>query len=146
MSQNNANHKRTEDSRDGDQGDNILATAREEADTRDTRMDLGLLPNWTLDEYHRVCASMMGMKRFAAMAVAGKNLVIYDSNRFERDTALGMWKRHWAVQSRWCVGIRVDTRLADMPFVRCEQEPFYCSNWRDAINANMEVAERDPKL
>lgn len=33
------------------------------------------------------------MKRFDAMAVDGKNLLMYSRNRFERDTALCALKR-----------------------------------------------------
>lgn len=43
--------------------------------------------------------------------------------------------------SRWDVATLVDTRLADMPFVRYEQKLFYYSRLRDAIEANVKVAE-----
>lgn len=55
------------------------------------------------------------------MLVYGKILVIYDRNRFECGTALGAWKTRWAVLSRWCLGIVVDTRIADLSFIRFEQ-------------------------
>lgn len=50
-------------------------------------MDLGPLLNWTLEDYRRVCAALMDVNHFEAIAVDGKHLVIYDGNRFERDTA-----------------------------------------------------------
>lgn len=33
------------------------------------------------------------MKRFDVTAVDDKNFVVYDHSHFERDTALGAWKR-----------------------------------------------------
>lgn len=82
-----------------------------------TRMHLCLVPNWKLDAYCRDCAGSMCVKRFGGTAVDGKNLVVYDRSCFERDTALRAWKRRWAVRSRWCVVVLVDTGFADMLFV-----------------------------
>lgn len=65
---------------------------------------------------------MTDVGRFRAMAADGRHLVTYDRNRFERDTALGAWQRWWAVLIKWCVEKMINTRFADMPFVRCEQE------------------------
>lgn len=39
----------------------------------------------------------MDVGRLGAMAMDGKNRVLYDWNNFQRDTTLGAWKRHWAV-------------------------------------------------
>lgn len=64
---------------------------------------------------------MIDLKRFDALAVDGRNLVIYDQHCFNRDTALSASKWRWAVLSKWYVGILVDTLFADAPFVRCEQ-------------------------
>lgn len=109
-------------------------------------MNLGPLQNWTSDENRRECAAVMIVKRFVALAVVGRNLVVYDRNRLERDTVSGAWKQRWAVLSRWCLGILVDFRFADIQFVRCEQKLFYCRKLRDTIDANMEVAGEDPGL
>lgn len=38
-------------------------------------------------------AILINLKFFDAMAIDDKNLVVYDGSRFERDTALGAWKR-----------------------------------------------------
>lgn len=35
----------------------------------------------------------MDVKRFDVMTVDGKNLVMYNRNHLERDTALGAWKQ-----------------------------------------------------
>lgn len=40
----------------------------------------------------------------------------------------------------------MDTRLADMPFVRCKLELSYCHRLRDAFDGSMEAAERDLEL
>lgn len=89
-------------------------------------MDLCPLPNCTRHEYHRECAALMDVKHFDAMTVDGKDRVIHDRNRFERDTGLGAWDRHWAMLSRRCVEILVDARFANMPFVLCEHGSSYC--------------------
>lgn len=52
------------------------------------------------------------------MAKDDHNLVVYDQNPFELDKALGARKWQWAVLSRWHVGVLIDARFADMPFVR----------------------------
>lgn len=93
-------------------------------------MNLGPLPNRTLDEYCREGASLVDVRFYDAMAIDDENLVIYDHDRFDCDTVLGAWKRCWAVLSRWSLGILVDTRFADMPFVRCVQELSYCRRLR----------------
>lgn len=48
--------------------------------------------------------------------------------------------------SRWCAGILVDNRFADMQLVWCEQDLSYCLYLQDAIDTNMEVAKGDPEL
>lgn len=114
MSQDNANRERAEVIREADRRDEVLATAHGETAAGDTRKDLVILPNWTLDKYRHERVGMMDFKRFDFMAVDSKKFIIYDRNCFSRDTALGAWKRRLAVLSRWCAGILVDTRLADM--------------------------------
>lgn len=99
-----------------------------------------------MDEYRRDCAGLVNVKRFDALDVDSKNLVIYDGSPFERDTAWGAWKTRWAMLSRWCVGILVDTRSAGLTVVWFEQELFYCRRLRDAIDANMKGAEKDSEL
>lgn len=90
-------------------------------------MDLGLVLSWVLEGYCRECANLIDVKCFDATVADGKNLVIYDSSCLDCDTALCAWKERRAVLSRWCVGALVDTRFADMQFVRCEQESFLLS-------------------
>lgn len=80
------------------------------------------------------------------MATDGRNLVIYDRNRHERDTALGAWQRRWNVLMRWCVGMLIDMRHADMPFVRCEQEFPYCRRIRDLLASDATVRVGNPDL
>lgn len=109
-------------------------------------MDLGTLPNWTLDVDCRERVGLMDVNRFEAMAVDGKNLVMYDRCRFECDTALGAWRNRWAVLSQLCVEIIVGTCFADMMFVRCKQELSQCCRLRDAIDTNKEVVEGNPGL
>lgn len=73
--------------------------AHEGASTRFTRMDLDPLPNRTLDDHRRDCASLMDVKSFDATAADVRNVVLHNHKRFERDIALGAWKRRWAVLS-----------------------------------------------
>lgn len=80
------------------------------------------------------------------MAVDGRNLVIYNRNRFERGIALGAWKQRLAVLNQWCVDILVTTRITDMLFVRCEPELSYSRRLRDATGINVEVVDGVPKL
>lgn len=144
MSQDKVTGELTERDQKEHRRDDVLA--RERASTRGARMDLGLLSNWTMDDYRRECADFMDVKRFSALAVVGKSLEIYDRSSFERNTALGACKRCCAVLSWWCGGILVDTRFADMPLVRCEQKLPYCPRVRNTIDANMDVVEGDPEL
>lgn len=76
-------------------------------------MGHGLVPNWTLVEYCHGCAGLMHVKRFDAMTFDTKSLVIYDRNRFDRNTVLGAWKMPSAVLNRWFVEIFLDARFAD---------------------------------
>lgn len=142
----NKNRERAEIIWDGVRSDVVSYIAREEATTRNTRMDLRPLPNWTLNYHCRKCAGMMDMKRFDAMALECRNLVIYDRNRFESDTALGACKRRWTVLSSWRVRTLVDTWFADISFFRCKQDFSYCSKLRDATDANVKIAEGFPEL
>lgn len=87
--QNNAICKSVEIIREEGRRDDVSATAREEATAKDTQVDLSPPPNWSLDEYHRECTGMMDVKRFDSTALDGRNLVVYDQNCFERDTAMG---------------------------------------------------------
>lgn len=52
-------------------------------------MNLGLLPNWTLNKFRCECAGMTDVKCFDALAVDDRSLEKYDRNCFERGTALG---------------------------------------------------------
>lgn len=101
-------------------------TARVEASTVITKMDLGQTPKWTLDEYRSESAGVMNVKRFDAVAVYGKSLVVHEGSRFERDAGLGKWKNRWTLVNIWRVAIPVLTRFADIRFVFCEQESSYC--------------------
>lgn len=109
-------------------------------------MDLSPLPNLTLKKYCCKCVDRMDFIRFDAMAVDGRNFVLYDQNRFVRDTALDAWKRRCAVICRCSVGILIDTMFADVPFVRFRQELFWSRCLQDAIGANMEVCNGDPEV
>lgn len=120
MLQDNTNRKLAEGIQDGDRRDGISDSAHKETATDDTRIDLGLLLKKTMGESR--CEGMMGVRCFDAMVVDGRNCVIYDKFNFERDTALGAWKRRSVVLSIRCAGICVDTRFVEMPFVRCKQE------------------------
>lgn len=114
--------------------------------TGSTQIGLDSIPNWTLDEYCRAGATLLDVKLFETMAVDGKSLVVYNCNRFKRDAALSAWKKWWAVLIWPCVGTIVDTLLANMPFDRRKQKQPYCCRIRDAIDANIEVAEGDLEL
>lgn len=116
--QQNASNGRAEGVRGGYQRDDAPAPTREGASIRDTPMNLGVVLQWTLGKYRRGCAGLVIVKRFDATAAIGKNLVVYDRHRFERDMALGAWKRYWAVPGRWFVGIFVYSDFAIMPVVR----------------------------
>lgn len=70
----------------------MLVTVHENDSAGNTQMDLRHLPICVLEDYHRKCAGLVDVKRFNAMSDNGKNLVMFDQNRFERDTALGGWK------------------------------------------------------
>lgn len=119
------NRERTEVIREKDRRDAVSATAREEANRGDTRTDPGLLPYWTFGEYCCECAGTMDVILFEATVVDGRSLEIYNRNHFWHDTALGARLRRWAVLRQSCVGIPVDVRIADMPFVWCGQMLFY---------------------
>lgn len=56
-----------------------------------TQTVLGPLLNWTLNENCRECADLRDVNRFVAIAVEGENLVMYDRNYFEHDSALRAW-------------------------------------------------------
>lgn len=73
----------------GNRRDDVSASAREEAATGDTRMDLGTLLNQMLDEGRREYACMVDNRLFHVMIVDSRNFVVYDRSPFERDTALG---------------------------------------------------------
>lgn len=144
MSRDNVNNGRAKRGREEDRCDG--GPAREEAPTGGTRMDFSPVRNWTLDEYYRECADLMSLKPPDAMAVDVKSLVMYNRNHFECDTGLGAWRRRLALLSRWCVRILVDSCSVVIVFVRCEQELCYCRKLQEAIDANMELAERYPEL
>lgn len=80
--------------------------SRERAFTANLRMDLGLLPNWTWDDYRQECAGLLSGKRFEAMAADGRNLVVYDRRRMERETALSLWKKMGGSKLMLCENTR----------------------------------------
>lgn len=57
-------------------------------------MDLGSIQIRTSDKYRHECIGILDVKRFDGVVVDGKNFVMFDQTHFERDTALGVWKRH----------------------------------------------------
>lgn len=97
MPEDSTNCERAEVIRDGDCRNLVSDIAYEEVAMGDTRLSFGLSPNWMLEEYCCECAGMMDTKRLDAVVVDGRDPVIYDRNRLERDTAIGAWKRRWAV-------------------------------------------------
>lgn len=106
-------------------------------------MDLRLFSNCSLDEYCYECAGLKNVKRFDGTAVDGKNHVICDCNRLERDTALGAWKKCCAMLSRWCVKIFVDISFVVRMFVRREQELCFCSRLQGASSPGTRDLERN---
>lgn len=82
-------------------GDAIGATRQKEAE------GAGPNPGWTLLGYRQECGGMVDVGRFSAAAVDGKKLPMYDRNNFQRDTAIGAWKRRWALlRKRSCFSLR----------------------------------------
>lgn len=63
--------------------------AREEHSTGSFQINLGLLLVWTSKKFCRDCAGLTDAEHSEAMAVDGKNLLVYNRNHFERDIALG---------------------------------------------------------
>lgn len=124
----------------------VGAPAWESAYTRSTRMDFGPVSDRMLNEFCLECADLMDKKRFDAMAANDNNLFMNDGSRFERDPTLSEWKRRWPLLSRRCVMILQNTCFTDMPLVLCEPELSYYCRLRDAIDANMEMAEGDLEL
>lgn len=50
------------------------------------------------------------------------------------------------VLKKWCVRFSIDARFADKPYIRLNEEVWYCHKLRDAIDAGMEVEDEDPQL
>lgn len=100
----------------------------------------------TFSGYLRESGGLVDVELFRAMAVDGENLFVYDKNSLQRSTALGAWKRRWAVLRKWCAGIIIDARFADMLFIRCEQEILNCHTLWGAFDAKMEAKDGDPQL
>lgn len=90
VSQDNASSGRAKGSQGNGGRNDGPATVFEEAFTGSTPLDFGSVPNWTFDQYRSECAGLMVVKHFDAMAVDGKNLVMYDCSCFERDTPLSV--------------------------------------------------------
>lgn len=88
----------------------------------------------------------MNVAWFDVMAVDEENLVTFYRNSFERDTALGAWKRRQDVLSKWLVWTVIDSRFANMPLVRCEQELLFCCRLLGAIDARVDAEGSDPQL
>lgn len=86
---------------------------------------------------------MIDARRFGSLVEDDNKLVIYDQNHSQRNTALGVWKRRWAVLTRWRTKFLINTRAMHKPFVLCEQELLYCGRLQDATDAKMKVAEKD---
>lgn len=51
-------------------------------------------------------------------------------------------KKMGSAKPMLCMNL-MDTRFVGMPIVWCAQKLFYCRKLREAIEGNMEVAERD---
>lgn len=88
-----ANDKRVEVVRGYHSRNNVSNTVGERVTAKSTRMDAGPVPLCTLEEYWGVCAGPIDVKSFGAKAGNGNSLIMYDGYRFERDMALGAWKR-----------------------------------------------------
>lgn len=88
----------------------------------------------------------MDVGHFRAVAIDDKNAVLYDRNNNQRDTALGAWKRPWAVLNKWGTQIMIDARFADMPLICCEERISYCCKLQDVIDARMKVEKEDFRL
>lgn len=89
-SQDDATSGRVEREREGYGLDDV--PARERASSVSACMDIGAVPNWTLEEYRHKCTNVMDTKGFDARAVVDSNLLIYDLHRFKNDTTLGAVK------------------------------------------------------
>lgn len=89
---------------------------------------------------------MMDAGRFSAMAVDGKDLVMYDQNNFQRNTALKVWKRCRNVSQKKCIGTIIDARFAVTNITQCQQEVFCCHRLRYNIYARIKVEGGDPQL
>lgn len=100
MSQDNQSREPAEVVGEEHQHDGVVVTTPEKASTGNTRMELGLLPIWTLNRCRLKCAGMMDVKHFGFMTELDRNFVIYNLNCFERDTALGTRKCRWVVLSQ----------------------------------------------
>lgn len=71
---------------------------------------------------------------------------MYDWNNFQRDTAIVVMDRLYAVLKMQCVDIVIDARFMETPFVPCEGELPYCRKLGNAVDARMAVQDGDPKL
>lgn len=125
---------------------NVLREEVIELTHREEVGDAGSDLRWTLAEYRQECRGLMDVGCFSAMAVDRGNLVMYDRNNFQWDTALSDWKRRWAVSRKWFAVVFIIARFTDMPFIRCQQEVPYCWGLRDAIDAGMVFKDGDPQL
>lgn len=120
MMQDNVASGSTEKDREESRRDDV--PAHKGATTECTQTGLDPYPNWRLEEYRRECTDLRDVKHFDAIAVDAENPVIYDRSHFERDTALGAWKRRFKVLNRGSVGTLVDNRFTEVPSVRREVE------------------------
>lgn len=68
-------------------GDAVGATRREETE------DAGSDSRWTFAEYRRECGGMTNVRCLSAMAVHGEEFMLYDLISFQRNAAIGAWKR-----------------------------------------------------
>lgn len=85
--------------------DEVGATRREEAD------DIDPDPRWTLVGYRREYRGTMDGGCFSAMDVDGKNVVDYNRNNVQLDTALGAWERRWELLRKCCAWNQNDVRF-----------------------------------
>lgn len=88
---------------------------------------------WHVEEYLDCCGKTLDGRRFKAMAMEGYSLFIYDRDRIRHDTSIGAWRRRRGVCTRNWSLMLTEAPLADMPFVRCEEEVAYSVQLREVM-------------
>lgn len=99
MSREAANNGWSKTAQDDKRWDKASKAANECAPTQSTQMNLGSVTQGTSEDHCREGASFMDIKRFGGKTEDGKNFVVFNYNRFERDTTLSARKRWWAVET-----------------------------------------------